>query len=342
MILSDYGKHLLLPQDAFRDYRRPDPSIPKSLGHHAEWIHACKTGAPTTCHFGYAGRLTEANHLGNVAYRLGRALDWDAAAMKATNAPEADRFLRRDYRAGVVPGLNPQGTPPTGPVPGMASLRKARWLRSRIRIPAPIAAPIPQPLSRSTPRDCPKLTRPAPPDPFRAPSPTRILTRVRAGPAADDRVVAPDFPCSPDSLRSGPQSLQLPAAGVPAGFGLGELLLVAGGQDRRDVGLLAGGGVLVGLQVERRVRRLRPDRGHLGRLGLGLGLRDPSGPDVAAGGSVQGREPELRQRPAELAMEGGLVSPQPLQLGILAVDEVGLGEGAVGLVEFGGVPRDGP
>jgi hypothetical protein len=100
MILSDYSRHLVLLDDAAERFERPAPSIPKSLGHHEEWIHACKTGAPTTCHFGYAGLLTEANHLGNVAYRTGKKLEWDSAAMRATNAPEADRFLRREYRSG--------------------------------------------------------------------------------------------------------------------------------------------------------------------------------------------------------------------------------------------------
>ncbi|WP_165070793.1 Gfo/Idh/MocA family protein [Paludisphaera rhizosphaerae] len=100
MLVSDYGRHLLLPEEKFRDYKRPEPTIPKSLGHHAEWIHACKTGAPTTCNFDYAGRLTEANHLGNVAYRVGKKLIWDAEALRATNASEADPFLRRDYRPG--------------------------------------------------------------------------------------------------------------------------------------------------------------------------------------------------------------------------------------------------
>ncbi len=100
MLLSDYGRHLLLPEDQYRDYKRPEPTIPKSLGHHAEWIHACKTGAPTTCDFQYSGPLTEANHLGNVAYRVGRKLEWDAKALRAVNAPEADPLLRRDYRSG--------------------------------------------------------------------------------------------------------------------------------------------------------------------------------------------------------------------------------------------------
>ncbi len=56
--------------------------------------------SPTTCNFGYAGQLTEANHLGNVAYRVGKKLEWDAAKTSARNAPEADPFLERQYRRG--------------------------------------------------------------------------------------------------------------------------------------------------------------------------------------------------------------------------------------------------
>ncbi len=100
MLLSDYGKYLLLPEKQFVDFKKPAPTIAKSLGHYAEWIHACKTGAPTTCHFDYAGWLTEANHLGNVAYRAGKKLIWDAEAMKATNCPEADQYIHREYRKG--------------------------------------------------------------------------------------------------------------------------------------------------------------------------------------------------------------------------------------------------
>ena len=100
MLLASYDKHVLLPEKDFAGFKPPEPFIPKSLGHHAEWIHACKTGAPTTCNFDYAGWLTEANHLGNVAYRVGRKLEWDSANLRATNAPEAAPFIRREYRPG--------------------------------------------------------------------------------------------------------------------------------------------------------------------------------------------------------------------------------------------------
>ena len=100
MLLADYGKHLLLPEDRFVGFQRPEPWIPPSAGHHQEWLHACRTGAPTTCHFAYAGPLTEANHLGNVAYRLGQPIEWDATSMRMPNLDHPQRFLKRSYREG--------------------------------------------------------------------------------------------------------------------------------------------------------------------------------------------------------------------------------------------------
>jgi predicted dehydrogenase len=100
MLLADYSRHILLPQEEFQTLIRPKATIPKSPGHYAEWINACKTGGPTTCNFNYAGWLTEANHLGNVAYRTGKKLEWDATRLYAKNAPDAERFIRRDYRKG--------------------------------------------------------------------------------------------------------------------------------------------------------------------------------------------------------------------------------------------------
>lgn len=100
MLLADYSKHQLLPTEQFKDFTPPPRTIPDSLGHHKEWLHACKTGAPTTCHFGYSGRLTEANHLGNVAYRAGKKIEWDTKNLRIVNAPDAERFLGREYRKG--------------------------------------------------------------------------------------------------------------------------------------------------------------------------------------------------------------------------------------------------
>jgi predicted dehydrogenase len=102
MLLSDYGRHVLLPEKDFADFKRPPATIPRSPGHHAEWLEACKTGKPTSADFVYSGWLTEANHLGNVAYRVGKTIQWDAANLKAVGMPEADPYIRRQYREGWV------------------------------------------------------------------------------------------------------------------------------------------------------------------------------------------------------------------------------------------------
>jgi len=100
MLVSDYSRHTLLPEEKFKDFQRPRESIPNSIGHHKEWTQAIKTGGSTTCHFGYSGPLSETALLGNVAYRLGRKLDWDAKKLRATNCPEADELIQHHYRRG--------------------------------------------------------------------------------------------------------------------------------------------------------------------------------------------------------------------------------------------------
>jgi len=40
--------------------------------------------------------------LGVLVQRMQRRLDWDAKAMKVTNVPEANRFIRKEYRSGCV------------------------------------------------------------------------------------------------------------------------------------------------------------------------------------------------------------------------------------------------
>ena len=44
--------------------------------------------------------MTEAILLGNVAFRVGKRLEWDPKALKAKNCPEADAFIQHRYRKG--------------------------------------------------------------------------------------------------------------------------------------------------------------------------------------------------------------------------------------------------
>jgi predicted dehydrogenase len=100
MLISDYGKHTLLPEEKFVDFKRPAESIPNSIGHHKEWVRAIKEGGTPTCHFGYSGPLTETALLGNVAYRVGQKLEWDSANLRAKNCPAADELVQHHYRKG--------------------------------------------------------------------------------------------------------------------------------------------------------------------------------------------------------------------------------------------------
>jgi len=67
---------------------------------HQEWIAACKGGAPAYSNFDVAAYLTEIMLLGCVALRSGRKLEWDGPGMRATNAPEASQYVKREYRKG--------------------------------------------------------------------------------------------------------------------------------------------------------------------------------------------------------------------------------------------------
>jgi predicted dehydrogenase len=91
----------LIPEAKMKAYERPPKTLPRSIGHHKEWIAACKTGSETRSNFGFAGPLTEAVLLGTVSVRMGgKKLDWDSENFKITNLPEANKYLHYEYRSG--------------------------------------------------------------------------------------------------------------------------------------------------------------------------------------------------------------------------------------------------
>lgn len=94
------GSPRIIPEKEMRDYTLPAPTIPRSKGPHRDWIDACKGGPPASSNFENAARLTEIVLLGVVAIRTATTLHWDAADMKATNAPEVDPILRGHHRKG--------------------------------------------------------------------------------------------------------------------------------------------------------------------------------------------------------------------------------------------------
>ena len=101
-LLSTYSSYQLLPEDQFADFTPPEPSIARSIGHHAEWIAACRGEGKTTCPFEYSGRLSESVLLGNVAHRCGQAFQYDGEHGTA-NQPAAAALLTKSYREGWDP-----------------------------------------------------------------------------------------------------------------------------------------------------------------------------------------------------------------------------------------------
>jgi len=90
----------LLPEDKFKDFQGPAPSLPRSPGHEQEWLNACKGGPAALSNFNYGGPLAEFVLLGNVATLVGKTIEYDPVAMKIVNSAEANAALKREYRGG--------------------------------------------------------------------------------------------------------------------------------------------------------------------------------------------------------------------------------------------------
>lgn len=101
-LICDWGGQSprLLPETKMQAYKRPEKSIPRSPGHHQEWLDACKGKGKAGSNFDVAGPMAEAVLLGNVAMRTGKKIRWDAANLKATNVPDATEYISKKYRSG--------------------------------------------------------------------------------------------------------------------------------------------------------------------------------------------------------------------------------------------------
>jgi predicted dehydrogenase len=69
--------------------------------HWHEFVDACYGRGETTTPFAYSGPLTEVALLGNVAMEFpGEILEWDGRDMSFRDRPDADQWLKREYREG--------------------------------------------------------------------------------------------------------------------------------------------------------------------------------------------------------------------------------------------------
>jgi predicted dehydrogenase len=94
------GAPRLFPDELRKTYQPPAKTLPRSNGHHRDWLDAIKGGPQASSHFEYGARLTEITLLGILALRAGKQCHWDAQAMQVTNFPEADAIIKENYRKG--------------------------------------------------------------------------------------------------------------------------------------------------------------------------------------------------------------------------------------------------
>jgi hypothetical protein len=90
----------IIPEAKMQAYGVPPKTLPRSPGHHRNWLDACKGGAAACSDFSYAARLTEFVLLGNVAVRARRKILWDGPNMKVTNGSGTQRYIKERYRPG--------------------------------------------------------------------------------------------------------------------------------------------------------------------------------------------------------------------------------------------------
>jgi predicted dehydrogenase len=109
---DDYGAAFKFLGQNANEIAEAAKKVPESLprngkhdeGQKAEWVEAIRNGKPETAlaNFDYAAMLTETILLGNVAMRAGQGkrLEWDGPNLRVTNWPEAERYIKGEYRKG--------------------------------------------------------------------------------------------------------------------------------------------------------------------------------------------------------------------------------------------------
>jgi predicted dehydrogenase len=94
----------LIPNDQWLDFRRnPTPKTISRIkgGHYREWTDAIRGDGPEPgSNFDYGAALTEVALLGVLVQRFGGRIEYNAEAMRITNRPELDAYLRVAAREG--------------------------------------------------------------------------------------------------------------------------------------------------------------------------------------------------------------------------------------------------
>jgi hypothetical protein len=105
---KDEQDPILLPKARFRDVKLPETQLGdaetnrRGFGRHMrEWTDCIKSGGKTATDFAnFGGPLGEAARLIHTAFYAGEKIEWDGENMQITNLPDANQYVRREYRKG--------------------------------------------------------------------------------------------------------------------------------------------------------------------------------------------------------------------------------------------------
>jgi len=98
LLLPHTSGPVLLPKGRFAG--QPKPKL-DARNHYHHFLDACLGGEMCESHFEQVGPMAETILLGTVAIRVpDTLLQWDGKRMRVTNSADANRLLRREYRAG--------------------------------------------------------------------------------------------------------------------------------------------------------------------------------------------------------------------------------------------------
>ncbi len=106
LMCNTYGAEpRLIPIAAHKKYKQPAPTLERvpdgERGIYADFTNSIKTGKPACSNFEVSGPLTEIVVMGNLAVHMkGQRLLWDGEKMECTNVPEANKYVKREYREG--------------------------------------------------------------------------------------------------------------------------------------------------------------------------------------------------------------------------------------------------
>jgi len=102
-ILSPYGGGpRLLPESKMKDFKPPEPTLPRGKDNYQEWVDACKGGKAGVANFDYSGPLTETVLIGVIALRAhpGKKFIWNGEKMRVTNDDNANEYVYPHYKNG--------------------------------------------------------------------------------------------------------------------------------------------------------------------------------------------------------------------------------------------------